>query len=365
MKDSKGYLHDAVFWIVFILGFLCPCNGDLSYSVPEEMKKGSVFGNIAKDLGVSVKGLSDRKARIDMESNDKRFCNLQDGELVILEIIDREELCGSQPSCSLNYEFVLENPLELHRIFIQIEDINDNSPRFPNNEIKLEIRESAIKGSRFPLDEAHDADMGRNGIQSYSLDKNEHFALAVHSNSDGGKYSELILDTELDREQEEEVTLVLTATDGGTPQRSGTTRIHVTVLDANDNLPVFSQPAYIVSLPENAPLDTVVVTVSATDADEGANGEVTYEFSRISDKAAKLFSIDKVTGEIKVVGQIDYEEKSKYELRVQAKDGAGLVSQAKINIDITDVNDNAPVISIKSLNAPIPENVGPCHSRHY
>ncbi|XP_031427728.1 protocadherin beta-16-like isoform X17 [Clupea harengus] len=359
MKDSKGYLHDAVFWIVFILGFLCPCNGDLSYSVPEEMKKGSVFGNIAKDLGVSVKGLSDRKARIDMESNDKRFCNLQDGELVILERIDREELCGSQPSCSLNYELVLENPLELHRIFIQIEDINDNSPRFPNNEIKLEIRESAIKGSRFPLDEAHDADMGRNGIQSYSLDKNEHFALAVHSNSDGGKYSELILDTELDREQEEEVTLVLTATDGGTPQRSGTTRIHVTVLDANDNLPVFSQPAYIVTLPENAPLDTVVVTVSATDADEGANGEVTYEFSRISDKAAKLFSIDKVTGEIKVLGQIDYEEKSKYELRVQAKDGAGLVSQAKINIDITDVNDNAPVISIKSLNVPIPENVAP------
>ncbi|XP_031427759.1 protocadherin beta-16-like isoform X2 [Clupea harengus] len=360
MKKSEVIFYfRALFLIACIAMSVRTCNGDLSYSVPEEMKKGTMFGNVAKYLGLSVKGLSDRKARIDMEGNGKRFCDLQGGELVTAERIDREELCGSKPSCSLNYELVLENPLESHRITLQIEDINDNPPRFPKSEIKLEIGESADKGARFPLNEAHDSDVGQNGIQSYSLEKNEYFTLAVNSNSDGRKYSELVLDKELDREQEQEVTLLLTASDGGSPQRSGTAVIRVIVLDANDNLPVFSESIYKVSLPENSPLGTVVVTVTATDADEGANGEVTYEFSHISDKALRLFSIDEVTGEIKVIGPIDYEDKYEYELRVLAKDGAGLASNAKVDIEITDVNDNAPVISIKSLNAPIPENVGP------
>ena len=161
MKEYESTFHfRAVFCIACIAVSVRTCNGDLSYSVPEEMKKGTVFGNMAKDLGLSVKGLSDRKARVDMEGNDKRFFDLQGGELVIAERIDREELCGSKPSCSLNYELVLENPLELHRIALQIEDINDNPPRFPKSEIKLEIGESADKGARFRLDEAHDSDVG-------------------------------------------------------------------------------------------------------------------------------------------------------------------------------------------------------------
>ncbi|XP_076131069.1 protocadherin beta-16-like [Alosa pseudoharengus] len=360
MKKSEGIFHfRATFWIALIAVSVRTCNGDLSYSIPEEMKKGTAFGNIAKDLGLGVKRLSNRKARIDIEGNEQRFFDIQGGELVIAERIDREELCGSKPSCSLNYELVLENPLELHRITLQIEDINDNPPRFPKSEIKLEIRESAVKGARFPLNEAHDSDVGRNGIQSYSLEHNDYFTIAVNSNSDGRKYSELVLDKDLDREQQQEVTLLLTASDGGSPQRSGTAVIRVVVLDANDNLPVFSETVYKASLPENSHLGTVVVTVTATDADEGANGEVTYEFSHISDKAARLFSIEEVTGEIKVIGPIDYEEKNDYELRVLAKDGAGLASNVKVEIEITDVNDNAPLIYIKSLNVPIPENVAP------
>ncbi|XP_063060287.1 protocadherin gamma-A12-like [Engraulis encrasicolus] len=352
------HFHVA-FWITLIAAFLRVCHGDLSYSVQEEMKKGSVVGNIAKDLGLGVKGLSDRKARIEIERNGRRFLDVQGGELVIAERIDREELCGSKSSCPLNYELVLENPLELHRIALQIVDVNDNAPRFPKNEMKLEISESAYKGARYPLDEAHDSDVGRNGIQTYSLEKNEYFTLSVQSNSDGSKYGELVLDKELDREQQQEVTLLLTASDGGSSQRSGTAVIYVIVLDANDNRPVFTETIYKASLPENSPSDTVVVTVSATDADEGANGEVTYDFSRISDKAARLFSIDNISGEIKVIGPIDYEDKYEYELRVQAKDGAGLTSNAKVNIEITDVNDNAPEIYVKSLNVPIPENTPP------
>uniref|UniRef100_A0A3B3XHR6 Cadherin domain-containing protein n=1 Tax=Poecilia mexicana TaxID=48701 RepID=A0A3B3XHR6_9TELE len=132
--------------------------------------------------------------------------------------------------------------------------------------------------------------------------------------------------------------------------------IHVTVLDANDNAPVFSQAVYKASLPENSPIGTVVITVSATDADEGVNGDVTYEFGHVTDEVMKIFSIDNKVGEIRVMDTVDYEVKASYEIRIKAKDGLGLSSYAQVIISITDVNDNAPVVSLKSLTNQIPEN---------
>ena len=212
-------------------------------------------------------------------------CFIKTGELIIADRIDREELCLEKLTCLLRLELMLENPLELHRIALQIQDINDNSPFFPKDIIKLEIQESAVKGARFRVNDARDADIGQNAVQSYSLQRNDYFTLAVNSNIDGRKNVELVLDKELDREQQHEVTLILTAVDGGTPPRSGTVAIHVTVLDANDNAPVFSQGVYRVTVPENSPVDTLVVTVSASDEDDGLNGKVIYEFSHLSKKA--------------------------------------------------------------------------------
>ncbi|XP_058268056.1 protocadherin beta-16-like isoform X45 [Hemibagrus wyckioides] len=356
--DRKMGLISILFTLGFILIFLHPVHGDLSYTVPEETKRQYVIGHLAKDLGIDGKRLSARKARVETEDSAKRYCdiNLSSGNLVVAEEIDREEICGSRISCIVNYELVLENPLEVHRISLQIEDINDNSPVFYNDRISFEIRESADKGERFPLEEAHDLDIGLNAVQGYSLEKNEHFILSVNENADGGKSATLVLEKELDREKQNDMNLILTAFDGGNPPKSGTAVIHVTVLDANDNIPVFSQPVYRVSLAENTPLGTEVITVSATDADEGANGDVTYELSRLSDKSGKILSLDKITGRITVSGNIDYEKEKYFEMRVQAKDGPGLVSSAKIIIDITDVNDNEPRIILKSLNDPIPEN---------
>ncbi|KAM3867200.1 protocadherin gamma-A11-like [Diretmus argenteus] len=324
------------------------------------MKQGSVIGNIAKDLGLDVSRLSARNARIDTEGNNKRYCdiNLSKGDLIVAERIDREALCGKKVSCVLKLELVLENPLELHRISLRVQDVNDNSPLFKKDIIKMEIHESQDKGARFSLDEAHDADIGENDIKGYTLQRNDHFVLNVDTKSGGRKYCELVLEKELDREHEENMNLILTALDGGSPQRSGTVVIHVTVLDANDNAPVFSQTVYKASLPENSPLDTVVVTVTATDADEGVYGEVTYELNHVSGNG-NVFSLDPKTGEVKLNGLIDYEEESSYEIRISAKDGLGLASYSTLMIDITDVNDNVPVIYLKSLTNPIPENVPP------
>ncbi|XP_076595440.1 protocadherin gamma-A11-like isoform X29 [Chaetodon auriga] len=346
--------------LAFMFLVLHLVNGDVSYSIQEEMKRGSVIGNIAKDLGLDVGRLSARKARIDGEDNNVQYCgiNLSTGDLIVQERIDREGLCAKKASCVVKQELVVENPLELHRISIRVQDINDNSPQFKEESLKIEIRESAVKGARFLLDEAHDGDIGENAVQGYSLQQNDHFKLNVNTKAGGRKYGELVLDKELDREDKKEMTLLLTAFDGGSPRRSGTVVIHVTVLDANDNVPVFSQNVYKASLPENSPLDKLVITVSATDADEGVNGEISYGFDHVSDEN-QIFSLNPKTGEVKVSGSIDYEKESSYEMQISAKDGLGLASYATLIIEITDTNDNAPVINLKSLSNPIPENVSP------
>ncbi|XP_033948833.1 protocadherin beta-15-like [Pseudochaenichthys georgianus] len=348
-----------LYGVAFIFLGLHPGYGDVSYSIPEEMKRGSVIGNIAKDLGLDLGRLSARKARIDTEDNVVKYCgvNLNNGDLIVQERIDREGLCAKKASCVLKQELVLENPLELHRINIRVQDINDNSPQFKEESLHFEIRESAVKGAHFLLDEAKDGDIGENAVQSYTLQENDNFKLNVKTKG-GRKYGELVLDKELDREEKKEIMFLLTAFDGGSPQRSGTVVIHVTVLDANDNVPVFSQAVYEASLPENSPQDTLVIRVSATDADEGINGEVTYGFDHVSDEN-QVFSLDPKTGEVKVVRYIDYEKESSYEMQISAKDGLGLASYATLLIEITDINDNAPVIYLKSLTNPIPENMSP------
>ncbi|XP_034454860.1 protocadherin gamma-A12-like [Hippoglossus hippoglossus] len=356
MGDNGFSALRSVFCCAFFIVTLNLVYGDLSYSFPEETKRESVIGNIAKDLGFDLRTLSSRKARVDIEGTRKRYCdmNLNNGDLITTERIDRESLCGKRPSCVLKVDLVLENPLELHRVSLHVQDVNDNSPKFKKNLIEMEIRESAEKGNRFSIEEAHDADIGQNTVQRYNLQKNDNFILSVDNNK-----VELVLENKLDREKRNEMNLLLTALDGGSPQRSGTVVIHVTVLDANDNAPVFSQAVYKASLPENSPPDTVVINVSATDADEGVNGDVTYDFGHMTDDDVNVFSIDSKTGQITVSGVIDFEERSSFEIRVEAKDGLGLTSYAKVMIDVTDVNDNAPVIYLKSLTNPIPENVSP------
>ncbi|XP_075337526.1 protocadherin gamma-A4-like isoform X34 [Odontesthes bonariensis] len=354
MMGHNGFFKLGLF-VAFILSVLS-VRAEASYSIAEEIKPGTVIGNIAKDLGLDMNTLSTRKARIDFEGNNERFCvvNLRTGDLTVAEQLDRESLCGTKPSCILIQELVLENPLELHRINLHIQDINDHSPQFTRDLIRMEISESVEKGTRFLIEDAHDADIGKNSVQEYILQKNENFILII----DGSKV-ELALDRKLDRETQQEINLCLTAVDGGYPQRSGTVLIQVIVLDANDNSPVFSQVVYKASLPENSPPNTLVVTVSAFDADEGINGEVTYGFGHVSETDENVFSIDSKTGEIRVIGITDFEKKKSFELRVMAKDGLGLSSYAKVCIDLTDENDNGPVVYLKSLSNPIPEDLSP------
>ncbi|XP_053542752.1 protocadherin beta-16 isoform X17 [Ictalurus punctatus] len=347
-----------LFGVASVFLLLPTSKGDISYSIPEERKIGSVIGNLAKDLGINAKTLALRKTRLDVEGDNKRYCDIDmnTGDLTVADRIDREQLCGFITMCMLKYEVILENPLELHRVVVEITDINDNAPVFSKDVVKLEIREQADKGARYAVNEAHDADIGVNAVQNYKLQDNPYFSFVFHNNPGQEKYGEIILEKELDREKEQEVRLLLTALDGGNPPKSASVLIHVTVLDANDNSPVFSQPVYKLTLREDSPIGTTITTVRATDADEGANGQVIYEFGHISNDMLKLFTLESETGDLILIGAVDYERQTTYELRIQGKDGSGLASFAKVIIDIEDVNDNAPTIHLKSLNNPIPES---------
>uniref|UniRef100_A0A673KCV5 Cadherin domain-containing protein n=1 Tax=Sinocyclocheilus rhinocerous TaxID=307959 RepID=A0A673KCV5_9TELE len=205
---------------------------------------------------------------------------------------------------------------------------------------------------------AQDLDVGDNSLRSYLLSVNEHFVLDVQTRSDGSKFAELILESPLDREQQKTHLMVLTAVDGGSPERSGTAII-IQVLDTNDNAPQFDRQVYSVDLIENAPIGTLIMQLDATDLDEGVNAEVIYSFTLYtSEKTQEKFSLDPSSGEIRVKDMIDFEEVKSFEMYVEAKDKAvnPLSGQCKILVFITDLNDNHPEITIKSFQSSIKEN---------
>ncbi|XP_027014443.2 protocadherin alpha-2-like [Tachysurus fulvidraco] len=335
------------------------CSAQISYSVSEEAKKGTVVGNLAKDLNLNVQELESRMFQLVTGSNAKYFeVNRKTGILLVNDRIDREELCESKQKCVLNIEAMMHNPHKLYRVEINILDINDNSPIFPDEILVLDISENMLPGDRFPIQPARDVDISSNSVKNYKLNTNEYFSLDLQSAEKQTASTELVLQKYLDREKESMIKLVLTAVDGGTPPRSGTMQIVVNVLDINDNSPVFSKPLYKVKVHENVSVGTKIISVSATDADEGNNGEVSYS---IISKEEDLFFINVLSGDISVKGNINYEENPAVELRIQAQDKGQPPRRTtcKVLIDVVDVNDNAPEISVTLFMSSVSEDIKP------
>uniref|UniRef100_A0A3B3UXW4 Si:ch73-379j16.2 n=1 Tax=Poecilia latipinna TaxID=48699 RepID=A0A3B3UXW4_9TELE len=327
------------------------------YSISEEMKEGSVVANLAADLGLDITTLTKRKMRVDIIANKKYLdVNKETGDLYVLEKIDREHICTTKTSssCYLRLEVTLDNP-------VQIIDINDHSPSFPETEQRLEVAENTPPGTRFQIHAARDPDFGIQSVRLYRLSQNDYFDIQVKE-SEEDKIPFLVLKKPLDREGKSEHHLVLTALDGGTPSRSGNLNLTITVLDVNDNRPVFSKDIYTVSLNENAPLGTLVIKVNATDSDEGLNGEIEYTFGKTQKKKVyDIFELDSITGEIRVKGKVDFEETEIYRLDLQASDKGQprLTGESRVVIKLKDLNDNKPEIEITSLSSQIPEDSKP------
>ncbi|MEQ2246346.1 hypothetical protein ILYODFUR_037506, partial [Ilyodon furcidens] len=358
-KTRRRCYFSLPFYFALLLLSGQGASAQIRYSVAEEVKDGTVVGNVAKDLGLDVAFLTDRRFRVVSGSKDPIFeVNQINGALYVNKHIDREELCKDSGPCLVEQKILVENPLEMHYVTVEITDVNDNFPSFPEKQQIIEIAEHTLTGRRFQLHNARDPDAGINSVRTYTLTPNDYFDINVRQ-SDTGMIPFLVLKKSLDREKKSSHALVVTAVDGGKPPKSGVLSISITVLDINDNRPIFSQEIYELSIKENIPIGTTVFRMNATDVDEGVNGEIEYKFGKtLSRKVYDIFELDKVKGEIVVKGLVDYEEKNVYELDVEASDKGTppLTGECRLILKIIDVNDNPPEIEITSLSNSVSED---------
>ncbi|XP_036069760.1 protocadherin gamma-C5 isoform X1 [Oryzias melastigma] len=361
-QKRMGYREwrwQALWWHHFFL-LWSTTDGQTRYSIPEELKQGSVVGNVAKDLGLGLSEIFERKLRVASEAGEQYFSvDAGRGELLVNDRIDREALCAQSASCVLPLQIVTENPLQLHRIEVEIKDINDNYPVFLTEERFLKIAESTATGVRFPLDPAEDLDVGSNSVKIYTLSKNECFSLKMKDLSGDRQVPELVLDKSLDREKQSVHHLLLIASDGGNPVKTGTAKITVSVMDNNDNVPVFKMPFYNVTVPENGVVGSVLVRVEATDADEGVNGEIEYVFAEHTPQSLQsVFKIDQEKGDISLLEPLDYEKGAMYEIRITARDKGvpQMEGHCRVQIMVMDLNDNVPEIVLTSKPNPVQED---------
>ncbi|XP_039340395.1 LOW QUALITY PROTEIN: protocadherin alpha-13-like [Mauremys reevesii] len=338
-------------------------SGQVRYSVPEESKHGTFVGRLAQDLGLEAAELVSRMFRMVSSGRRDYFeVNLQSGVLFVNSRLDREELCGQSPLCAIDLEVIVDKPLRIFHVEVEIQDINDNAPVFPESKENLFILESRFPDSRFPLEGASDADIGTNSLLTYKLSPSEHFTVDMRTNDEKSKSLVLVLRKPLDREETPEHRLLLTATDGGKPELTGTVQLVITVLDVKDNAPVFNQSLYKVQLLENAPNGSLVIKLNATDSDEGIIKDIIYSVRSVTPLTeSSMFSIDSKSGELRVNGKLDFEDTSCHEIQIEAtdKNPHPLAGHCNVLVEVLDVNDIAPELAVTSLSLPVPEDAPP------
>uniref|UniRef100_U3K3B3 Cadherin domain-containing protein n=1 Tax=Ficedula albicollis TaxID=59894 RepID=U3K3B3_FICAL len=350
----------AVLQLLVLQAAWALAGGQVRYSVPEEAKAGTVVGRLAQDLGLEAGEAEARRLRLVAQGRRASVeVSGASGALLVSSRLDREELCGKSAPCALRLEVLLERPLRVFHVQLEVTDINDNAPVFPAARKNLSIAESSVPGSRFPLEGASDADIGANAQLSYTLSPTEHFSLDLQKSNDGNNELELVLTKSLDRETIPVHRLVLTASDGGRPSLTGTMELVISVVDANDNAPQFNQSVYQVQLSENAAVGTLVARVNATDADEGSNSEVVYAVtSFIPPSGRDVISVNPKTGEIHLTAALDFELENVFNFRIEARDQGtpSLSGHCKVVLEVLDVNDNAPEVWVTSLSVPVSED---------
>ncbi|XP_038674195.1 protocadherin-9 isoform X2 [Scyliorhinus canicula] len=339
---------------------------ELVYTIQEELPENVLVGSIPEDLSPSHLA-SGSGANLIYRLVSKA------GEVPLLRVssstgdifttssrVDRERLCSgtyTDSECFFEIEVVVlpNDHFRLIKVKIFVRDVNDNAPMFPSPVINISIPENTLSNSRFPIPSATDPDTGSNGVQHYQLLNGQGIlGLDMVETPEGEKWPQLIVQQSLDREQKDTYVMKIKVQDGGSPQKSSTAILQITISDVNDNKPVFRESQLEAHIPEDAPLGTSVIQLHATDADVGSNAEIRYLFSPQTPPAVRRhFALNSTLGLITVQRPLDREETAIHKMTILATDGSSSPARAMVIINVTDVNDNPPGIDIRYIISPI------------
>ncbi|XP_078684144.1 protein dachsous-like [Branchiostoma floridae x Branchiostoma belcheri] len=243
-------------------------------------------------------------------------------------------------------------------LHVVVEDMNDNPPYFSHSGQYLgEVEEHQPNGTKVIRVVADDPDNGENGTITYRLvtstpGMNGEEMFNIHSQS-----GLITTNAPLDREQKPTYVLSVAAVDGGTPPLERTTLVHIHVTDSNDNAPVFVNSTISIEVEEGLEAGSTIGSVHALDNDEGENGRVSYEI--MQGNLYGTFGVDRNTGRIFTAKELDFELNARYRLVVQAQDNNARSQQSStiyVNINVIDINDNAPTFRSDPVMFGLQEN---------
>ncbi|KAI5639888.1 cadherin domain-containing protein [Phthorimaea operculella] len=276
--------------------------------------------------------------------------NSVDGTLRIVRLLDREKIETIKLVLTVEDMAAIDGgppQTASATLTINVEDENDNNPRFRKPFYKTSIPENSKNGANIATVIADDAD--KNRTMSYYLEGPEDLLSMVHLDRATG---EVVVGNRIDHELYPWINLTVKAVDSGVPPRYSVVDLFIQVLDENDNNPVFDTAAFEYRVREDVEPGTTITTIFAKDADSGEYGKITYLLDRISTQGK--FLINAETGALTVSDWLDRETTPTYNLVVEAWDnyqfgylsGESRNAFKQIVVHIEDVNDNPPILHL-------------------
>ena len=359
---SVDVVRSLVVVVLAAVSCAASSNRPLRYNVSEELPANTLVGDVREDYAALTSTPATANYRYTLRQPSKHF-RLVDGVMRTAGPLDREVICPSRPRvCQLSADVVLRGRrlVTVIKVVVGVLDVNDHAPTFAAglSTIRIALPVDAAVGALFPLPAADDGDAGELGVVEYRLDgvfPRDVFALSTTQLIDGSHDVRLRLTAPLARRRQSVYTMKLVALDGGDRPRSGSVDVMVTVERTAAPVVEFEPTHYAARIAENSPRRHPIVHVRArlrqADADSlPPDADIVYS---LGDGQTSAFGIDSRTGLVYVNDTIDYERDRVFRLSVIAESSGENVppssATASLTVDITDINDNAPEVTINSL----------------
>ena len=351
-------------WIFYFLLSYVNCQDEtVVFRIPEEKELGYFIGNILEQSTPTRTNL--RFSLMSQGNFFESYFSLDEnnGNLTTAKVIDREDLCEFDEVCEFLLEIAVQSTnddglfFDVIRVNVVIDDINDNAPTFSKDSIYVPISEASLIGTPITIEGARDRDRSDQfSLQTYELlpfRPNEFLPFDVQFTRtlDGSSLVKLLVSRELNREDKDSYAFYLVAKDGGIPPLNGTLYVNISIQDTNDNYPVFGKSSYNVTVREDEPINTVILTLTATDTDAGRNGKVTYKLSLNQVKEnLQTFAINETSGELSIKEKLQYKANG-YRIIVEAVDQgeSPLTTQTYVLVNVLDTGNDPPQIHANLL----------------